>query len=100
VWTGNSLFGSQFGSATSIVLAHCRQQFFLAGYDVYCRDLRARLFFGISLPVLQVGGGLIVGIHRVPEAIFSYLNRNVVHEESRYGMLMQQVVEIGTHIYL
>jgi KUP system potassium uptake protein len=40
------------------------------------------------------------GVHRVPEAIFSYLNRNAVHEERRYGMPMQQVVEIGTQIYL
>jgi len=36
----------------------------------------------------------------VPEAIFSYLNRNAVHKERRYGMPMQQVVEIGTQIYL
>jgi hypothetical protein len=49
--------------------------------------------------VVQVGGGLIVGIHRVPEAILSYLNRNAVHEERRYGMPMQQVVEISTQIY-
>ncbi|HEY6342739.1 MAG TPA: KUP/HAK/KT family potassium transporter [Bryobacteraceae bacterium] len=40
------------------------------------------------------------GIQRVPEAIFSYLNRNAVHEERRYGMPCQQVVEIGTQIYL
>jgi KUP system potassium uptake protein len=40
------------------------------------------------------------GVHRVPEAIFSYLNRNAVHEERRYGMPTQQVVEIGTQIYL
>jgi KUP system potassium uptake protein len=40
------------------------------------------------------------GIHRVPEAIFSYLNRNAVQEESRYGMPAGQVVEIGTQIYL
>ena len=40
------------------------------------------------------------GVHRVPEAIFSYLNRNAVHEDRRYGMPMQQVVEIGTQIYL
>lgn len=40
------------------------------------------------------------GIHRVPEAIFSYLNRNAVHEERRYGMPAQQVVEIGTQIYM
>jgi KUP system potassium uptake protein len=40
------------------------------------------------------------GIHRVPEAIFSYLNRNAVQEESRYGMPAGQVVEIGTQVYL
>jgi KUP system potassium uptake protein len=40
------------------------------------------------------------GLHRVPEAVFSYLNRNAVHEERRYGMPMQQVVEIGTQVYL
>jgi KUP system potassium uptake protein len=40
------------------------------------------------------------GIQRVPEAIFSYLNRNSVHEERRYGMPAQQIVEIGTQIYL
>jgi KUP system potassium uptake protein len=40
------------------------------------------------------------GLQRVPEAIFSYLNRNAVHEERRYGMPAQQVVEIGTQIYL
>jgi KUP system potassium uptake protein len=40
------------------------------------------------------------GLQRVPEAIFSYLNRNAVHEERRYGMPSRQVVEIGTQIYL
>lgn len=40
------------------------------------------------------------GIQRVPEAIFSYLNRNAVQEESRYGIPAGQVVEIGTQIYL
>ena len=40
------------------------------------------------------------GLQRVPEAIFSYLNRNAVHEERRYGMPAEQVVEIGTQIYL
>jgi KUP system potassium uptake protein len=40
------------------------------------------------------------GIQRVPEAIFSYFNRNAVHEERRYGMPSQQIVEIGTQIYL
>jgi KUP system potassium uptake protein len=40
------------------------------------------------------------GLHRVPEAIFSYLSRNAVHEELRYGMPPNQIVEIGTQIYL
>ena len=40
------------------------------------------------------------GLQRVPEAIFSYLNRNAVHVEMRYGMPTQQVVEIGTQIRL
>jgi len=40
------------------------------------------------------------GINRVPEAIFSYLNRNAVHEERRYGMPANQIVEIGTQIYM
>jgi KUP system potassium uptake protein len=39
-------------------------------------------------------------ISRVPEAIFSYLNRNAVHEERRYGMPTEQIVEIGTQIDL
>ena len=37
-------------------------------------------------------------ISRIPEAIFSYLNRNAVHEERRYGMPTEQIVEIGTQI--
>jgi KUP system potassium uptake protein len=37
-------------------------------------------------------------INRIPEAIFSYLNRNAVHEEKRYGIPLDQVVEIGTQI--
>ena len=32
----------------SIVLTHCRQQFLLAGCDVFCRDLRARLFWDFA----------------------------------------------------
>jgi KUP system potassium uptake protein len=40
------------------------------------------------------------GIQRVPEAIFSYLNRNAVQEETRYGIPAGQVVEIGTQVYL
>ena len=39
-------------------------------------------------------------ISRVPEAIFSYLNRNAVHEERHYGMPADQIVEIGTQIDL
>ena len=39
-------------------------------------------------------------IGRVPEAIFSYLSRNAVHEERRYGMPADQIVEIGTQIDL
>jgi KUP system potassium uptake protein len=40
------------------------------------------------------------GLNRVPEAIFSYLNRNAVQEERRYGMPTQQIVEIGSHVQL
>jgi KUP system potassium uptake protein len=39
-------------------------------------------------------------ISRVPEAIFSYLNRNAVHEDRHYGMPSDQIVEIGTQIDL
>ena len=39
-------------------------------------------------------------LSRVPETIFSYLNRNAVHEERRYGMPSDQIVEIGTQIDL
>jgi len=37
-------------------------------------------------------------LNRIPEAIFSYLNRNAVHEEKRFGMPLAQVVEIGAQI--
>jgi KUP system potassium uptake protein len=37
-------------------------------------------------------------INRIPEAIFSYLNRNAVHDERRYGMPLDQVVEIGAQV--
>jgi KUP system potassium uptake protein len=37
-------------------------------------------------------------INRIPEAIFSYLSRNAVHEERRYGMPLDQVVEIGAQV--
>jgi KUP system potassium uptake protein len=39
-------------------------------------------------------------ISRIPEAIFSYLNRNAAHEERRYGMPTEQIIEIGTQIDL
>jgi len=39
-------------------------------------------------------------LSRVPEAVFSYLNRNAVHEDRRYGMPSAQIVEIGTQIDL
>jgi hypothetical protein len=37
-------------------------------------------------------------LNYIPEAIFSYLNRNAVHEEKRFGMPLAQVVEIGAQI--
>jgi KUP system potassium uptake protein len=37
-------------------------------------------------------------INRIPEAIFSYLNRNAVHDERRYGMPLDQIVEIGARL--
>ena len=37
-------------------------------------------------------------INRIPEVIFSYLNRNPVHDERRYGMPLDKVVEIGAQI--
>ena len=37
-------------------------------------------------------------INRIPEAIFSYLNRNAIHEERRYGMPLDQIVEIGAQL--
>jgi KUP system potassium uptake protein len=33
-------------------------------------------------------------INRVPEAIFSYFNRNALHDEENYGLPLNQVVEI------
>ena len=39
-------------------------------------------------------------VSRIPEAIFSYLNRNAVQEDRRYGMPTDQIVEIGTQIDL
>jgi KUP system potassium uptake protein len=37
-------------------------------------------------------------LNKIPEAIFSYMNRNAVHAEKRYGMPIDQVVEIGAQI--
>ena len=37
-------------------------------------------------------------INRIPEAIFSYLNRNALHDEQHYGVPIDQVVEIGSQI--
>jgi KUP system potassium uptake protein len=39
-------------------------------------------------------------LNRIPEMIFSYLNRNAVHEDRHYGMPTDQIVEIGTQIDL
>ncbi len=39
-------------------------------------------------------------INLVAENIFAYLNRNAVNEEKRYGMPVNQVVEIGTRIVI
>jgi KUP system potassium uptake protein len=55
----------------------------------------ATYYIGIESIIAKNGGP-----QRVPEAIFSYLNRNAVHEERRYGMPASQVVEIGEQIYL
>jgi KUP system potassium uptake protein len=37
-------------------------------------------------------------INRIPEAIFSYLNRNAVHDERHYGMPLDKIVEIGAQL--
>jgi KUP system potassium uptake protein len=37
-------------------------------------------------------------INRIPEAIFSYFNRNAVRDEEHYGMPCDQVVEIGAQL--
>jgi KUP system potassium uptake protein len=39
-------------------------------------------------------------LSRIPETIFAYLSRNAVHEERRYRMPTDQIVEIGTQIDL
>ena len=37
-------------------------------------------------------------INRIPEAIFSYLNRNALHDEEHYGVPIDQIVEIGSQL--
>jgi KUP system potassium uptake protein len=37
-------------------------------------------------------------INRIPEAIFSYFNRNALHDEEHYGLPLDQVVEIVAQI--
>jgi KUP system potassium uptake protein len=49
----------------------------------------------IGHEIIVARGG---GLNRVPEAVFSYLSRNAVQEERRYGMPTQQIVEIGTQV--
>lgn len=56
----------------------------------------ATYYIGHETIVAADGGS----ISRIPEAIFSYLSRNAVHEERRYGMPTDQIVEIGTQIDL
>lgn len=37
-------------------------------------------------------------INRLPEAIFSYLNRNALHDEEHYGVPIEQVIEISSQL--
>jgi hypothetical protein len=37
-------------------------------------------------------------INRIPEAIFSYFNRNAFHDEEQYGMPLNQLVEIRAQL--
>jgi KUP system potassium uptake protein len=37
-------------------------------------------------------------INRIPEAIFSYFNRNALRDEEHYGMPLELVVEIGAQL--
>jgi KUP system potassium uptake protein len=39
-----------------------------------------------------------LSINRIPEALFSYFNRNALHDEEQYGMPLDQVVEIGAQL--
>jgi KUP system potassium uptake protein len=56
----------------------------------------ATYYIGHETIVASEAGSL----NRLPEMVFSYLNRNAVHEERRYGMPTDQIVEIGTQIDL
>src|SRR5260370_27654533 len=40
--------GVRTGSAKSIVMAHCHEQFFPADWVVFCRDLHSRLFWDFA----------------------------------------------------
>jgi KUP system potassium uptake protein len=37
-------------------------------------------------------------INRLPEAIFSYLNRNALHDEEHYGVPIDQIIEIRSQL--
>jgi K+ transporter len=65
-----------------------------AAHGISCNAAEAAYYIGHETIVVRDEAT----INRIPEAIFSYLNRNAIHEEKRYGMPMNQVVEIGTQI--
>jgi KUP system potassium uptake protein len=112
------------GASTPVVSEHDRYQLTALGEGYY----KLIVYFGYMeephlLPVLRavadaegialdfdnatyyIGHETIVAndagsLNRIPEMIFAYLNRNAVHEERRYGMPTDQIVEIGTQIDL
>jgi KUP system potassium uptake protein len=84
----------QFGYMENPLLLPLLQKLTLSG-QIPFQVHDATYYIGHETIIAKNGG-----LHRVPEAIFSYLNRNAVHEERRYGMPSQQIVEIGTQIYL
>jgi multiple antibiotic resistance protein len=47
-------------SSQGTFVANCHEQFFSAGGVVFYRDAYSARFFGLSIPIVQVGGGLIV----------------------------------------
>jgi KUP system potassium uptake protein len=84
-----------------VAFGYMEQPLLLPVLKAVCRD------HGISIDAADttfyVGHESIVvqdqaPLHYIPQAIFSYLNRNAVHDENRYGIPMEQVVEIGTQI--